>query len=214
MLTELQQRFDEAHAWQAPDVGPFLITDRTLARCMDERGMLGDRDETLFIVEDEDGLAMSLFLDEAMLERLEVEAPLDQLQATSLDDFWKVIEGVSHFRCMAFKADCDREVSLLELELQGEIDKYVISLLTALAQGAPEVTRELHSRLFDNVSFHRDLDPGERERYRAANDYAARYCAALSSDLLQAPEGALDELRGFYRLPIDGKVSHIHSRQL
>jgi hypothetical protein len=131
-----------------------------------------------------------------------------------LDDLWKVLEGLSHFNCVVWKASQDRSVSLLELELQAEIDKFVGTTLLALGQGRTELLDHLHGWLFGQVSFHAELDDQQLARYRAANEYAARFCHALRSRLVDDGGNVLAELRRFFRLPMTDKISHIHSRTL
>jgi hypothetical protein len=146
-----------------------------------------------------------------MLERLEAADPLKRLHPELLSDFWKVLEGVSHFNCVVWKASRRCEFSLLELELQGEIDKYVCACILAHEQGDVRLAERLHSWLFDQVSFRADLDSDQLDRYRSANDYAARFCHRLVSRAV-VDDDVLAELRDFYRLPMTGKISHIHGR--
>jgi hypothetical protein len=105
-------------------------------------------------------------------------------------------------------------VSLLELELQAEIDKFVGTTLLALGQGRTEMHDPLHGWLFDKVRFHTELDAAQLARYRAANEYAARFCHALQSRLVEDGNAVLGELRRFFRLPMTDKISHIHSQTL
>ncbi len=119
---------------------------------------------------------------------------------------------MSHFNCVAWKAVQDRTVTLLELELQGEIDKFVSTVLLALGQDGTDLSRRVHGWLFDDVRFHDELDDEQLDRYRFANDYAARYCHRLRRQLVRNQERALRELRQFYRLQLSDKISHIHSR--
>ena len=213
MLSELHQRLSDTYQLdQSHDVRDYVITDPTLATAIGQDALLAGSDETLFIAEDDDGLALSLFLDADMLERLHVADPLNGLQPGCLDDLWKVLEGISHFSCMAFKAERDRKVSLLELELQGEVDKFVSSMRLALEQADISLMKNLHAWLFDDVSFHDGLDAESLDRYRAANDYAARFCHHLQSSLLDSGEQVFAELRHFYRLPISEKISYIHGQ--
>ena len=213
MLELLQRQLSEIYqAAHAHDVRDYLITDPTLARVLGREALLTNTEETLLVSEDEEGLALSLFLDGELLSRLESSRPLDRLRAESLDDLWKVLEGVSHFHCVAWKAIQDRTVSLLELELQGEIDKYVSTMLLAIGQSDRELSRRLHGWLFDDVRFHEDLDEEQYERYRSANEYAARFCHRLRRRLVHNSEHALGELRDFYRMQLSEKISHIHSR--
>ncbi len=69
-------------------------------------------------------------------------SPLVRLNESNVADYWTALEGVSHFHYFAWNAGHDKPVTLLELELQAEIDKYVASYL--LLQAA--VSRALSSR--------------------------------------------------------------------
>jgi hypothetical protein len=102
-------------------------------------------------------------------------------------------------------------VSLLELELQGEIDKFVSTSLLAIGQSDTALANRLHSWLFDEVSFRDDLDSEALDRYRAANDYAGRFCRSLGDELLADGCNALGKLRRFYRMQFRDKISHIHA---
>ena len=213
MLEQLQRQLSDIYqVGGSHDVRDYVITDPTLAKILGQDAMLRNTDETLLVSEDDDGLALSLFLDAGMLARLESANPLDRLRADLLDDLWKVLEGISHFNCVVWKATQERPVSLLELELQGEIDKFVSTSLLALDQADSELLNRLHGWLFANVRFHDELDDEQRERYQSANDYAARFCHRLQRQLIDDDEVAFAELRQFYRLQLADKISHIHSR--
>ena len=215
MIDRLQQHLSDIYQVSGVhDVRDFLITDPRLAQCIGAGSMLSDTSETLLLAEDEEGLALSLFLDGELLERLESADPLSRLHADQLDDLWKVLEGLSHFNCVVWKASRDRSVSLLELELQAEIDKFVGTTLLALGQGRTEMLNHLHGWLFDEVSFHGERDEAQLARYRDANDYAARFCHALRGRLVGDAAAVLSELRRFFRLPMTDKISHIHSQTL
>ncbi len=212
MISALQQRLNDLYQAAAGyDVRDFLITDPTLAKYIGQDAMLTNTRETLLVAEDDDGLAVSLFLDGEMLDRLEEAKPLDRLRAAHLDDLWQVLEGISHFNCVVWRAAQDREVSLLELELQAEIDKFVSTVLLAVDQDRADILTSLHGWLFEDVSFHDGLDAEQLDRYRAANDYAGRFCARLCERLLVDDERTISELRQFYRYPLTDKISHIHS---
>jgi len=215
MIDRLQQHLSDIYqVGGVHDVRDYLITDPRLAQCIGAGAMLSDTSETLLLSQDEEGLALSLFLDGELLSRLESADPLSHLRAELLDDLWKVLEGLSHFNCVAWRASQDRCVSLLELELQAEIDKFVGTTLLALGQGRTEMLDHLHGWLFDKVSFHSELDEAQQARYRAANEYAARFCHALRSRLVDDGNAVLGELRRFFRLPMTDKISHIHSQTL
>ncbi len=212
MLAELQRQLHDIYQTAScHDVRQFLITDETLAQLLSNGINSARTGETLLMCEEDDGLSLSLYLDSEILSRLESANPLDELRAEQLDDLCKVIEGLSHFNYVVWKASQDRTVSLLELELQAEVDKFVSTMHLAREQRDPDMLNELFQRLFDMVRFRHDLDEEQSARYRAANDYAARFCRRLRPGILEDSEGALAELRRFYRLQLADKISHIHS---
>lgn len=213
MLAGLQRHL--ADIYQADpgfEVTDFLITDPALAGVLGSQSLVPNTEESVLLSEDEDGLALSLYLDGDLLERLSHHNPLEVLHARQLDDLCKVIEGISHFNYIVWRARQDKAVTLLELEMQAEVDKFVGTWLMALDQGDHELARCLHGWLFDEVSFSPDLDADQLERYRAANDYAARFCHGLLKRLDRDGDRGLHELRRFYRMSQTGKISHIHTR--
>jgi len=213
MIFRLQQHLNDIYkVGSGYDVRNYLITDRLLAKYIGRDAMLSNTSETLLVSQDEQGLAVSLFLDSDMLERLESSDPLQQLCTEQLDDLWKVMEGISHFNCMVWKASQDRPVTLLELELQAEIDKFVGTMRLALSQGSRDLPARLHGLLFDDVRFSDELDDEQADRYRIANEYAARFCRRLRHFLIDDHRRAISELRRFYRLQLCDKISHIHTQ--
>jgi hypothetical protein len=197
---------------QTHDISRFLITDRArLPAAL--RGSLAD--ELVVVAQDEGTLWINLYLEPGVLRRLGSANPLRALHSGNIADYWTVLEGVSHFMCLAWHAAHDRPVSLLELELQAEIDKYVSSLWLLRGQAPGRFPVELHPRLFAQSCVDAGL-AGERvELYERANAYAARFCRRLAQSLREAGAAAhtaaVSELRRFYRLSSGRKLRHIES---
>lgn len=191
------------------DVRPYLVTDAVLAR---RCGAAEDAaEETLLVRERAGYMDLSLFLDAALLERLGARDPTRCLDDGNLGDFLLVVEGISHYVYLAWNAGHDRPVRLLELELQAEIDKYVIALYLLRRQGRRGLAGPLHRSLFERIGFRAGLDRERLSRYRDANRYAGKYCRALQGRfaLRRRAPGLAAELRRFYRLPQPGKLRHI-----
>ena len=138
--------------------------------------------------------------------------PMQKLRPDQLDDFCKVVEGLSHFTYVVWRAQKDQQMTLLELELQAEVDKYVSTMQLALQQRDNDLLHGLHDRIFDNFEFREGLDDEQLERYRAASEYAGRFCRRIRRRLLRSGDGVLRELRRFYRMPMNDKISHIHAK--
>ncbi|HWX70258.1 MAG TPA: hypothetical protein VNY25_11195 [Steroidobacteraceae bacterium] len=194
----------------AHDVYDFLVTDR---RRLPPGARAGTAEEELIVAEPVDGgdeVALSLYLDPALLKRLTREDPLVRLHAGNVADWCTALEGVSHFLYLAWNAGHDKPVSLLELEMQAEVDKYVASYWLLRRQLPQHFPAELRRILFERTR----VDPraaaaGRADLYREASRYADKFCARLERLLSRsraslrgaAAEGAvLAELRRFYRL--------------
>jgi hypothetical protein len=198
------------------DVRHFVVTDNERDKSL---GEVGRKAREQLLVSHEGGeVSLGLYLDAAAIANLERHDPGVGLGEHNFGDFCLAVEGVSHFIYVALCAAADRPVTALELELQAEVDKFVSCVLVAGdARGdggggrGGEETRKLRALLFDRVTFANDLDADERSRYEAANAHARKYAGALERRYLRQREvGAmLAELRRFYRLPLEGKLSHI-----
>ena len=215
MLDKLQNHLTDIYQVDAGyDVRDFLVTDPALARILGQGSLIPDTQETVLVAQNDDAIELSIFLDENLLSRLEGCSPLEKLERRQLADLWTVLEGLSHFNYLAWSAARDKSVTLLELEMQAEVDKFVSTWLLAHDQKEAGLADRLHGWLFDEISFSPDLDLDQRERYAAANNYAARFCHGLRRRMKDNSRKGLSELRRFYRLTQPDKISHIHSQQL
>ena len=194
----------------AHDVTHFLLTDRN---ALPAEVRASPADEQLLVAKDGAGVALGLFLDPAVLARLAAADPLEALNGANLADYWTALEGVSHFVYLAWNSGHDRAVSLMELELQAEVDKYVSSVQLLRAQDPTRFPAELHRVLFERARVNVELAGDRVELYRRANHYAARFCRHLARLLApvgaQAQAAARAELRRFYRLTNSMKLRHI-----
>ena len=194
------------------DVYDYLITDGAHAAILQGQTGKPVTDEQLLLAESDDCVEVSLYLDAAVLERLVACCPLQSLCEENIADFCTALEGVSHFHYFIWSAERERSVSLLELELQAEVDKYAAALQLMLRQRDGSFPAELFPRLFENVGFLPHLADEERLRYVEAHRHAARFCRRLEERFLRTrkthPEGLLAELRTFYRLGRHAKLRH------
>jgi hypothetical protein len=191
------------------DIYDFLVTDRARLPGIPANSF---SDEELIVASEAGAVGVSLYLDESLLHRLQHADPMQRLDQANVADYLTALEGVSHFVYFAWNAGHDKPVSLLELELQAEIDKYVSSFWLLRQQLPERFPAELLRLLFERTR----VDPqlaGERVGlYRAASRYAEKFCRRLERSLKSSreqPGEVLAELRRFYRLPDAGKRAHI-----
>jgi hypothetical protein len=207
-LAGLQSLVGEFYALDLPhDVRDFLTTDARLAAALDDGGR--PVAEKLLINEASDAAEVCLYLEERLVERLTANDPTAELNSENLEDFWTAFEGVSHFVYYTWNAALDKPVTLLELELQAEVDKFVATTLLVLKQGG-RPPRDLHRWLFELPVLDPRLAAAERARYRDANRYAAQYCRQLVAALPTAAAVRRD-LQRFYRFSQPQKLEHIEA---
>ncbi|HSH30147.1 MAG TPA: hypothetical protein VK971_09600 [Thiohalobacter sp.] len=194
------------------DVEDFLITDQRLAALLDRSRRPRDIPEKLLIEQSGETIDVSLYLHEAILERLHAQNPLHSLHRGNLIEFLTALEGVSHFVYLAWNLGHDRPISQLEMELQAEVDKYCLAAALFARQlgGIPD---ELHPLLFERVRYSPELDRSERQRYGTANHHAKRYCRTLYERFLRPcrSQRLTRELRHFYRLWHRHKIERIEA---
>ncbi len=193
-----------------PDVRDFLMTDRIGLGSVDDARA---SDEQLIVAEDGDTLSMALYIDAAVLERLERCDPFIGLTQDNLADYLTVAEGVSHFVYVAWNTGYDKPVTLLELELQAEVDKYVLCVWLLREQGSGRFPRELHRTLFERARVDAVAAAGRVGLYHMASSYGARFCRRVAALLERKRHGVtrdlMAELRRFYRWGNVRKLRHI-----
>ena len=211
LLQQLQDRL--ADIYDLPmdyRVDDFLFTERAHLPLQVRDS---NTDEHVLVLDEGDAAAVGLFLDPQLLARLAAADPIQALHSGNVADYWTALEGVSHFLYLAWNAGHDRPVSLLELEMQAEVDKYVASYWLMREQLPGRFPVELLSLLFERTRIDSRLARGRENLYRDASRYAEKFCRRLEHSLRGARGDSsgevLAELRRFYRLTNARKVAHI-----
>jgi hypothetical protein len=213
----LQAEIHAINAVRAPPVLDFLVArDGARASGADPRAA-----EELLVREGDGGVDVGLFLDDGVMAAAAgagARGGTPRLLARSrLEGVTAATEGVSHFVYLATRLEEGRPMSLLELELQAEVDKFAVLLLRVWARrrrGRARASAALRRRLFERVRFLEHLDDDELHRYRTANRLAAGYARWLEQRFVDPGdrEGLLRELRATYRLGTRAKAGYLASR--
>lgn len=212
MLAPLQRQLERIYEIEIPhSVDDYLITDPAVMKSLqgNDESDQPEVEEQLLIVQDGDSVDIALYLDNEIINRLAQDDPRSRLHAGNLADYCTAMEGVSHFLYLAWNAGHERGVSLMELEMQAEIDKYVSTAFLFGQQASGRVPSSLYRWLFENPVFDSSLDRARLERYRDANYYASKYCARLEKRYLNrnGRAGMFNDLRKLYRLTHRAKIS-------
>jgi hypothetical protein len=107
-------------------------------------------------------------------DALELVVLLPELSARpTLDERMQLVEGVSHFVYIAERARVELPATALELELQAEVDKFVLLAFDGSVLSNRRAESASHV-LFRRVRYAHGEHTERGERYRLANDLAAR----------------------------------------
>src|SRR5262249_9779333 len=140
LARRVQRRIERFYGLEAgPDIGDFLHDARD-----------GER-EALVVRECADGLELSLTLP-ALSER------------PSLDERMQLVEGVSHFVYLVERARIGLPATVLELELQAEVDKFVLLAFDDTGLVKHRAGTVQHA-LYRAVTFVHDAETAQGQRY-------------------------------------------------
>ncbi|GAC1351609.1 MAG: hypothetical protein NVS3B20_03220 [Polyangiales bacterium] len=187
LVARLVERLERYYGASAEDVRAFLRT----------HDGEGGR-EMLLLREEPCAMEMAL-----VMPRRIAQAPWHEL---TLDERCQAVEGASHFLVVCDRARSERPTTQLELELQAEIDKWLI--LSRGGRLAPEADFALREALYDDTAFVHDAGSLEGERYRMANAMAARFVHRLSETFARRGLFAAmrAELGRFFRMGQEEKL--------
>ena len=210
LLVDVQRRLEALYALdhQAP-VTEFLIP-------VEHAGDYPGGGSRTLVTQKGDDVSLGVVLEDSVRARLAAADPRVHLDRDNLDPFCVAAEEVSHFVYLFFCARAARQVTQLELELQGEVDKYLSSVFLLCLQNEGAVSPLLRELLFRRYRLAAHVTDEEgRARYHRASDLAYRYCGYLEARFLRRSQ--LQELtreaRRFYRLGQRDKLERIAALQ-
>ena len=161
-------------------------------------------------------VALAVVLEDVVHADLSARDPRVLLDDRNLGPLCTLAEEVSHFVYLQFCAAAERSVTQLELELQGEVDKYLTAAFLLSQQNDGAVSTRLRELLFRHYRLLPGLSAEQAERYRTASALAYRYCGWLEKSFLRRPAGLSElarESRRFYRLGQREKLERIADLQ-
>ncbi len=205
VAVEVQRRLESLYALEHEvPVSDFLIAEERAS------GLPGGGSRTV-VEQDGSEVRLGVVLDGAVSADLVRRDPRVRLEAANLNALCALTEEVSHFLYLLFCARGNRSVTQLELELQGEVDKYLTVAFLISLQNEGALSRRLREVLFRSYRLRDELGPESASRYREASRLAFAWCGFLESEYLRPSR--LHELRRearrFYRLGQRDKLLRI-----
>lgn len=134
---------------------------------------------SLIVKEGSDEAEILVCLDEKLLKRCsDLRLPHD-FDRQKLSDLSILVEELSHFNTLCESLLANREVSALELEVQGEVDKFAAVLSWLEERNEETLQHDFFEALFGQCELGAWVKPEERERYLEAHSIARNFCRHL-----------------------------------
>ena len=189
VLRTYQIQLEAVYRTRAPDIRRFAIDSQQVS---DLLPAARPTDEWVLVREDQGELQVAVHVSDHLLDNLaSAGSPAAGLDA-DFQAFCATVEGVSHYLLLMERASRGEPLSLLELEAQAEVDKFVCAHLNA-----PHRSQEWRSRLFRRAALADGLSADEYDRYREAGRLAEAWCKHL--DGLPHQAAILTVQRRFWR---------------
>ena len=202
LLHKLEAMLHELYALEVGyAVSDFLITDAELARTLDAGGRKVD--EKLLIAEADGEADVALYLERELLERLTQQRPADAPRRRQSRGLLGGARRRESFHVLRVeRGQRDKSVSLFELELQAEVDKFVTTGMLLRDRATADAAACTHW-LFDAAELDRPSSTTRSASAIAARTATpAKYCrrARAAARARRRRAAAQRELRRFYRL--------------
>ncbi|MBF0493169.1 MAG: hypothetical protein HQM15_10370 [Deltaproteobacteria bacterium] len=186
----------------------FLLDEEASQNYREKNPWIRQSDEVLYVQQEEENLDIGIFLNPKLLQQFS-ELNLEQTQAHQISALAPLMEGVSHFVYLLYKSGHEQQVTQLELELQAEIDKFILGNIVWKEKSS----EWLMQQLFEGTKWNQELSEKEKERYRQAHRFASKYCSKLRSffRIEKSLEELCKEIRPFYRMDQSEKLHYIQA---
>ena len=209
MLASIQKEIESTYRIECPFlVEDFLLDESHRKDYLSHAPWLAHSQEALLVEQSPEELHVGLLFDSEMLTWSQTQ-DWNDLETLDVKKIGPLIEGVSHFVYLMWRAHQEQPVTQLELELQAEVDKFIIFS----RELSPERADQVHQDLFDEVAWLKSLRNEEKVRYETALKLAARYCRFIQGHFLtpHRAEALFPEIRSFYRMSQTEKIRHIQN---
>jgi len=219
MLTSIQQEIENIYQIKCSfSVDDFLLDEKERSKYSKKFSWLNNSDETLLIRQNENSIDVGLLLDPKLLDWSrnlnwrEIKNPIgtnDCSPSKLFNKLGSLVEGVSHFVYFLWKAEREQSLTQLELELQAEIDKFLLFSQTI----HPKHLGNLIDSLYEESEWIPTLSPEEKSRYETSAKLAFKYCHHLRKTYFHSDQthAIYSEIRAFYRMSQTEKIHWIEN---
>ncbi len=218
LIKELQRKIEKTYALDTgiTNIEQYIVGDRgykELYAKEEIRTVVNSHSGARVLIRDTgDALKVSIYYPDVLIRDLEDNDPRLGIHDENIDLCASFVEELDHFLFIAQNYKLNRPFSLLELELQANVTKYlVLKYFIALQKKSLKLSKfdkeYIRYHLFYKRKYNIE-DTSEKKRYEDAGTFGMLYTKHI--DLL-SHEDRLRDLRQFSRMSCSSKIRHIQS---
>ncbi|MGR3303064.1 MAG: hypothetical protein ACUZ8I_11245 [Candidatus Scalindua sp.] len=218
LINELQEKIEKTYALDTgiTNIEQYIIGDKGYKEFYAKEGIRtvvkSHSGAKVLIRDTGDTLKVSIYYPDELIRELEDNDPRLGLHDGNVDLCASFVEELDHFLFIAQNYKQNRPFSLLELELQANVTKYlVLKYFIALQNKSIKLSKFDKEYIRYHLFYKRKYDiedASERKRYEDAGKFGMIYTEYI--DLLPH-EDRLRDLRQFSRMTCPSKIRHIQS---
>jgi len=99
-----------------------------------------------------------------------------------------IVEELSHFNALCDRLSKDEKISQLELEVQGEVDKFALALEVLEEKNRQELNDKVFDVIFDRCRLGDWVPASQKQRYFDAHEIAKNFCRKIMRETQNADE--------------------------
>ena len=218
LIKELQKKIEKTYALDTgiTNIEQYIIGDKGYEEFYaneEIRTVVNSRSGARVLIRDAgDTLKVSIYYPDALIRELENNDPRLGIHDDNIDLCASFVEELDHFLFIAQNYKSNRPFSLLELELQANVTKYlVLKYFVALQNRSLKLSKFDREYIRHHLFYKRKFDvedPSERKRYEDAGKFGMMYTKHIDH---LSHEERLRDLRQFSRMTCPSKIRHIQS---
>ena len=218
LIKELQRKIEKTYALNTgiTNIEQYIIGDKGYEEFYAKekiRTVVNSHSGAKVLIRDAgETLKVSIYYPDELIRELESNDPRLGLHDGNVDLCASFVEELDHFLFIAQNYKQNRPFSLLELELQANVTKYlVLKYFIALQNKSVKLSNFDKEYIRYHLFYKRKYDiedTSERKRYEDAVKFGMMYTKHI--DLLPQ-EDRLRDLRQFSRMTCPSKIRHIQS---
>ena len=195
MLHILQKKIEEIYRLDGcPEVNEYLLSPKHFKSIP----KVSDYPQVLYVDEGNDA-SLGVYFGKRLFKKIK-----NKTRVFSFQDFCIITEEICHFVYLRWSESNNKQITLLDLEMQAEIDKYL------LATNFFPSNQELVDKLFGQFSLRKNLKIEEKNRYIEATRLG-RKLANYWKNRKDTFSKKMSWLRYFYRKNPHYRISMIEA---